>query len=145
MSKINNNSTNSNEQCVLTLTREQALVVENACEMLARLHLGQFHFITERLFKYNGNMNEYCSRRDMANDLLKLASFEIFGRGAYNSPKISEKSDECERAWLVYTTLRHARSWHDNPNGGVTVNFDEPLPFNGEPMPDCKIVTEDRG
>lgn len=132
----------STERVTLTLTREQAFVVERACELLARLHIGQFHIVSELLLNFNLGVDEYCRRRDMANDLLKLAAMTIFGRGEYNQPKIEEKSIEHERAWLVYSTLRYTRSWYDNPEGGLTVNYDKPLSI-GEFMPKCKIAEDE--
>lgn len=132
----------SNERVTLTLTREQALTVEKACELLARLNIGQFKTVTEMLLDFRRGVDDYCHRRDMANDLLDLAAITIFGRGAYGQPDIKEKSVEHERAWLVYATLRHARSWHDHPEGGYTVNFDKPLP-TGEYTPKCEITKEE--
>lgn len=134
--------TPSNERVTLTLTRNQALIVEQACELLARLHIGQFNTVTEMLLDIRRGMADYCLRRDMANDLLKMAAITIFGKGAYGQPDVKEKSVEHERAWLVYTTLRHARSWHDNPAGGFTVNYDEPMSI-GEYMPKCIIAKDD--
>lgn len=34
------------------------------------------------------------------------------------------------------------RSWHENPRGGITVNYDEPLNLAGGPMPKCEIIQE---
>lgn len=130
------------ERVTLTLTREQALVVERACELLARLHIGQFRTVTEMLLDFQRDMDDYCQRRDMANTLLYHAAIAIFGRNVFGQPDIEKKSLEHERAWLIYTTLRHARSWHDHPEGGYTVNFDKPLPI-GEYMPKCTITEGD--
>lgn len=132
----------SNERVTLTLTRDQAFVVEQACELLARLHIGQFQMIPELLLNFGIGMDEYCHRRDMANDILKIAAMEIFGRGPYNQPKVGKKNIEHERAWLVYTTLRYARSWYDHPDGGITVNYDKPMSI-GEYMPKCEISKEE--
>lgn len=127
------------ERVTLTLTREQALVAERACELLARLHIGQFNTVTEMLLDSRRDMDDYCRRRDMANTLLYQAALAVFGRNVFGQPDIERKSLEHERAWLIYTTLRHARSWHDHPEGGYTVNFDKPLPI-GEYMPKCTIT-----
>lgn len=132
----------SEERYILTLTPKQAIIVEQALELLARLHIGQFECITEMLLDVLRDADGYYRRRDMANDLLRLAAIEIFGRSAYNSPDIKERDETHERAWLIYSTLRYTRSWHKNPKGGITVNYDKPLNLIGDPIPKCQIVTK---
>ena len=129
------------ERVSLTMNREQARVVERACELLACLNVGQFNIITEMLMDSRRGMDDYCWRRDMAKELFNLAALSIFGEEMYGQPNLPEKNAEHERAWLIYTTLRHARSWHDHPDGGYTVNLDPPLP-TGEYMPKCEITKE---
>lgn len=130
------------ERYVLTLTPEQEYIVEQALELLARLHIGQFERIAELLC--DPRDIDYCKRRDLARDLLRLAAIVVFGRNACNYPDINGKSEEHEWAWTIYSVLRHARSWHENPEGGFTVNYDEPLNLTGGPMPKCEIKQEDK-
>lgn len=134
---------NNESRYILALTPEQTMIVEQACELLARLHIGQFERITEMLLDFRRGMEDYCHRRDMANDLLRLAALTIFGRDNYNHPDIHAQSEEHKRAWMIYSVLRYTRSWHENPNGGYTVNFDKPMNLIGdEPMPRCVIRKE---
>lgn len=132
---------NPEERYVLTLTPEQEYIVEQALELLARLHIGQFESIAELLC--DPRDKDYCKRRDLARDLFRLAAIVVFGRSAYNYPDVKEKSKEHEQAWTIYSVLRYTRSWHENPRGGITVNYDEPLNLAGEPMPKCKVVTKE--
>lgn len=131
------------ERYILTLTPEQEIIVEQALELLARLHIGQFERITEQLLDLRLDVDDYYKRREMANDLLRLAAIEIFGRSAYNGPDIKERGEIHERAWLIYSTLRYTRSWHENPKGGITVNYDKPMNLTGGPLPKCIITKED--
>lgn len=133
----------SKEHYILTLTPEQERIVELALELLARLHIGQFERIAELLVDPRDQEN-YCQRRDLAHDLLRLAAIVIFGRSACNYPDIKGKSEEHEQAWTIYSVLRYTRSWHENPKGGITVNYDEPLNLAGGPMPKCEIKQEDK-
>lgn len=130
------------EKYVLTLTRKQAYMVQDACELFARLKIGQFNRITEHLLDLG--LNDYCERRDNANDLLRVVSNVIFGRNAYGSPEL--KQDEIHyRAWDIYTVLRHAMWKHDNPDPeGMAkwcVASDTPRSHTDEPLPKCKVVT----
>ncbi len=130
-----------NERVVLEMTREQALIVENACELLARLHIGQFKTITEMVLPYHRkDIDDYCRRRDDADEALNLAAKLIFGRTVYNTPDC-QKGEEHERAWNVYQVLRYTRCWHDNPEGDhFSVCFDKPMNALNEPLPTCKII-----
>lgn len=121
----------------LTLTPEQAMMVEKACELYARLKIGQFNRITEMMLDVR-NVDEYCKRRNDADDLLRVVACIIFGRNQYNQPDC-KKDSEHHRAWNIYAALRYKRCWHDNPDGGIGVCFDEPYPWGGEPVPKCEI------
>ena len=133
---------NPKERYILTLTPDQERIVEQALELLARLHIGQFERVAELLC--DPRDTDYCKRRDLARDLLRLAAIVVFGRSAYNYPDVKERSQEHEQAWTIYSVLRYTRSWHENPKGGITVNYDEPLNLAGGLMPKCEIIQEDK-
>lgn len=128
------------ERYVLTLTSEQEYIVEQALELLARLHIGQFERVAELLC--DPRDTDYCKRRDLARDLLRLAAIVVFGRSPINYPDVKGKSTEHELAWTIYSVLRYTRSWHENPEGGIAVNYDEPLNLAGGPMPKCEIIQD---
>lgn len=130
----------SKEHYILTLTPEQEYIVEQALELLARLHIGQFERVAELLC--DPRDTDYCKRRDLARDLLRLAAIVVFGRSPINYPNMKGKSTEHELAWTIYSVLRYTRSWHENPEGGITVNYDEPLNLAGGPMPKCEIIQD---
>lgn len=132
----------ADEKVVLTMTREQALVLEKACEALARLHIGQFEMIPDvAMIGYDKGVDEYCRRREDARDALKLAACLIFGRNIYGQPDCS-KNELHHRAWMLYEVLRYTRAWHDNPDGDhFGVCYDKPMQWiSGETMPKCEIV-----
>lgn len=132
---------NPKERYILILTPEQEYIVEQALELLARLHIGQFERVAELLC--DPRDTDYSKRRDLARDLLRLAAIVVFGRSACNYPDIKEKSEEYELAWTIYSVLRYTRSWHENPEGGFTVNYDEPINLAGGKMPKCKVATKE--
>lgn len=41
-----------------------------------------------------------------------------------------------------FVALRHCLAWHDNPKGGWGVCYDEPYPWGGEAVPECRVITE---
>ena len=127
------------ETVTLTLTREHTQVVQDACELLMRLKLGQTFFATELLLgwpEHEGmDTHEYCLLRDIANDIL---------RGylkAVGCPEGTPKDLKEHIAYEVWGTLRHAFWKHENP--GVTDSWDvrsqEPLSESGLRMPMCEV------
>lgn len=118
-------------------------MVQDACELFARLKIGQFNRITEHLLDLS--LNDYCERRDNANDLLRLASCLIFGRNAYGSPDLKTQDELHYRAWDIHTVLRHAMWEHDNPDPAKRNNWcvfaDTPYPHTSEPLPGIEVVT----
>ena len=129
------------EHVTLTMTRDQAAVVERACELLSRLHIGQFDMITQELMHYDKS-ESWFKRRDTADGLMNMAAQVIFGKNSYGQPDVKEKDIDSMRAWTVYTTLRYARMWHDYPEGGTGVSWDKPLAY-GEEMPSCMITNKE--
>ena len=130
----------ADEKYILTLTREQAAVAKDALELYARLRIGQFNRITELMLDVR-DVEDYCQRRDLANDLLKIVACIIFGRNEYYQPNC-QKDALHHRAWNVYAALRYQMAWHDHPEGGWGVHFDEPYPWGGEPIAECRVEKE---
>ncbi len=134
----------SNERVTLTVTREQAMVMERALELYARMHIGQTEDIPYLMMDFQ--RKDYAQRKDLANDAFQLGMKIMHGENCYGRVDIAEKNTEHRRAWLLYTTLRHAQSWHDEPKGNPwSVCFDPPMPdIDGGCMPKCEI-TEVKG
>ena len=128
------------ETITLTMTRDHAQVVQDACELLVRLKLGQTSYPTELMlgwpnYKDKGmSMTEYCKRRDIANDILR-AFLKAVG-----NPEGTPKDDVENMAYEVFGTIRHALFMHDYPdNDGWSVASREPLSESGRTMPKCEV------
>lgn len=127
------------EKYVLTLTREQAATARDALELYARLKIGQFNRITEMMLNVK-SVDDYCKRRDLANDLLKIVAGIIFGRNIYGTPDVHADAEH-HRAWGIYATLRYHMAWHDKPEGNSwSVDFDKPYSMDDQPLPECKVI-----
>ena len=128
------------EMVTLTLTREHAETIQDACELLMRLKLGQTSFPTELMLGGPGSIgkydvNEFCLRRGIAEDVLRA-----FLR-AVGNPEGTPKDDTEMRAYEVWGTLRHAFWKADNPDGSDSwsVCSQPPLNESGLKMPVCEI------
>lgn len=121
---------------ILELSHEQAEVLERAAELLFRLHIGQFDEIRWTLLTRSlehMSRNGDCIRNHL--EALREIIFPELRRGE------SFNIDCCKDshiAYNIYQAIRYVNAWHRNPNGGVGVNFDPPLP-NGLPIPKCYI------
>ena len=131
------------EVVILELTRDQAMMVEHACELMARLRIGQFKFITEVFVDMHDKkgVKDFWFRRDRANEALDLAAKLIGCVTLYNNTPDFENNILHHRAWSIYEVLRYTRSWHDNPDGNhFGVCYDVPMSWIDEPLPECRIV-----
>lgn len=115
----------------LQLTTEQAEVVAQACEIFARIKMGQFDVIPFLCLSHQIAGDEYCIRRKGAEKyLLEARKFiypELHGQGhSYGVGKFLD----ADRAFDVYQVLRYALG-------------DPRTPFQlGEPLPICKEKKE---
>lgn len=139
------NTVKKEERVTLEMSREAAMVCEDALELFARLKLGQFREITWKIMPDDwkeGAFDRWIQEHDFANELLEMAARHVFGTNNWGQPDVKVKDDEELRAWELYTTLRYTRSWHDNPEDGKTswsVVYDKPLAQSGDRMPKCEI------
>lgn len=136
------------EKITLELTREHAQVVQDACEMLMRMKLGQTRYAIDTLIgwpkpdKGDMDMKEYCLRRDMANDILETALRVLLGDNKYGQP--DREKDEVEAlAYEVWGTMRHELWKHENGDkDSWDVRSQEPLSESGLTMPVCRVEDE---
>lgn len=111
---------------ILDLNEEQAKTVAQSCEFFARIKTGQFNEIPTLLLDSELPGNDYCTRRDTANQHLLEARKAIYPElnGIGHSYGV-EKFADADRAFDVYQVLRHALG-------------DSREPFQlGEPLPGC--------
>lgn len=119
----------------LTLTEEQAYTLWEALETYNRLMMGQFNAVTD-LFPARD-----FDRGKAAAALLEARQTvmpELDPRG-YHGIESREVRDRARIAFDVEQVLRHALSWHQHPEGGITVNFDKPYWTSPEPRPRVEI------
>lgn len=137
--------TKEKERVTLEMSREAALVCEQAMELYARLKLGQFREITWKIMPQewkDNNFDRWIVERDFANELLEMAAKHVFGTNSWGQPDIKIRDEDEMRAWELYTTLRYTRMWHDYPEDGESswsVAYDKPMAQSGDIMPKCEI------
>lgn len=115
----------------MTMTESQARLVIKALDFFSRMRMGQFGELIDLVLPVSdGDIDEYCKRRDEAArilldardvlmpDLLDMHSLH----GSYSVYMF----DDSRAAWHTLQAIRSCIAWHNNPEGGWTVDFDRP-------------------
>lgn len=125
------------ETVTITMTRDHAQIVQDACEMLMRMKLGQTMIPTELMLGWLRKADEYLSRRYIANNILNAYLTTV-------RQDDDEAKDEVEQmAYEVYGTIRHALYIADGGDrNGWSVAAREPLSESGREMPKCEVTKD---
>lgn len=128
----------------LQLTEEQALVLRDATELLARLGMGQFNhldhlpFLNERRFA--SGAADPTAFEEATKALRDLYFPELTGH-QFLGMTHEDVDERAKIAWDTYQVIRHAVAWHKTPTGGFTVSFDPPFKVSSTPLPTCTYAT----
>lgn len=142
----------------VTMTAEQAAIVMRACELMARIRIGQLDRVVEEIEdmsfaklpreepEHSQAFDQLIKDRDVANHYACLIKGLMFPEiGPYPGASYGVGHDKRgDIAWEVYTTIRHKVSWHEHPEGGWGVNFDKPHSWSNTPLPECVILEENK-
>ena len=127
----------------LTVSENQARIIQNALESYARLRMGQFFdYATEIAgygYVYDKNnpendrlFSDYIDRRNDAEELFNKA-YAVAVPDPYNR----RKTEDVQNAIDIWHVIRH-QFWKDNPNHSEhTVDSYPPFPVANEPL--CTI------
>lgn len=126
----------------LKMNSIQARETLNAVELLMRLKINQPEEISravlDGMFERIG-CDEFCRRRDRANEHLRAAFQEIFP--TWDEVK---KDEQWYRLYNLYQSIRYAIHQAEHPNS-TGVDSYPPIQFTDEPIPECEWkVVEDK-
>ncbi len=130
----------------LTITARQAALIRDACEVLARLGMGQIRDALDHL-----PTDEFrpTSFHETADTIVRMLE-PLMKPSAYypnQSPYRQQQRENMEIAWDLYQVIRHRLSWDYAIENGIIkpgeprnwktmmgVNYDEPPHRGGEPL-----------
>lgn len=117
------------------LNTAQAATISKACEVLARLGMGQFKDALECLPTKELYPDGWHEDMEGIAHILKKHTTIMNGVGAYHAIG-SHKTDERSKiAWDLYQVTRHRLAWDANPKGNhMSVMFDKPMKTSKEPL-----------
>ena len=136
------------EKYKIELTKKQAETVMVACEVLARLGIGQFrdaleHLPLERLPIWSEDL------QSIGKTISRYTKHNVDGWCTHLSIGNYDTRDEARTAWDIYQVIRHKLSWLRAVADGIVesetsprdwqkmmgVNYDEPMKTSDEPLP----------
>ncbi|MGD9725369.1 MAG: hypothetical protein AB7L09_03055 [Nitrospira sp.] len=122
----------------VTMTPEQARAVVRALDMYLRVHIGQFNIISEQFI---GAGIDTRKMEDLLFEARSLAFPGLFaGRGHSFSASGCPRED-AKIAYDVLQVVRRTEALGRHPEGGMTVDFNEPLFVSGSsPRPSARLV-----
>ena len=117
----------------LTVTDKQALVIMDAVELLARVHMGQMESVVSEV----ASPTQAADARDCA-DALKLAIYPELSPTAYYGIVSPELRKEARIAWDIFQVVRQrlaldALEPGERPNRMLVI-YDDPLHASKEPL-----------
>jgi hypothetical protein len=114
---------------VIHLNEEQVRIISRACELFARVHTGQLTPIAEEFF------HKTTPILHSLQDGLRRLEPLITGMPPHASLGLTnpEVPDKARVAYDIHQVIRYIISWDNNPDGGITVNFDRPFKTSDQP------------
>lgn len=134
------------EQYVLTLNREQAEVVSRACDLLSRLHIGQYRELFWEFLSICANaqfdVDKIISNKEkiefMLDELRSIAFPDRIGNPHFDS--VIANVPIADNGYNIHQVLRYAMAYYDQPEGGDTVDFHTPIQLGAAELPECKVT-----
>lgn len=117
----------------LTVTKGQAQILKDALDLYSRVGMGQMEemlFVAVRSVRsFKIDVVKYIK----AQEDLKRVRTTLMGRPHTYKPILSYDVDDRFRvAYDLLQVIRHRLAWDQNPEGGITVNFDQPWKTSSE-------------
>lgn len=134
------------EKYVLTLNREQAKIVSHACDLLSRLHIGQYRELfweflsicTSAQSDVNTVINNKEKIEGMLDELRSIAFPSRINNPNYDS--VIANVPVADNGYNIHQVIRYTMAYHDHPEGGDTVNFHKPIQLGKAGLPKCEVV-----
>ena len=122
-----------NEMVTLTITRKHAEKIQDTCEFLMRMKMGQTAFCSEKMLgwppKGDIKIDDFAQRRDWTRKVLD-AFVQITRKDDRSRDDIA-----CE----IWETIRHALYMADDGGSDYDVRRYEPMSLSGLEMPKCEV------
>lgn len=114
----------------LEISEKQADILVKALDTFGRIGMAQYkNAITDNLSKFDYSMEDIII---LCNKIKRVIYPELDSNAYYG---IAQLEDKYKIAFEMYQTVRQKLSYYRNPEGGFSVNFDNPFKISEEPLP----------
>jgi hypothetical protein len=130
---------------IITVDEEQLKVINSALDFYSRVMTGQLEEIIDpvnsplrdRLIKIDDREDfELCIEKMKGKVFPEAPIHGSLGIGNVNT------KEEAKMAYDMYQVFRHKIAWTNKPQGGIQVDFDNPLKFSHHKLPTIQIKEE---
>jgi hypothetical protein len=129
----------------LRINEAQVRAISHACEVLARLGMGQFKDALECLPLKEYAPDGWWEDMEGIAHILKKHTTIMHGVGSYHGISSAKTSPESKTAWDVHQVIRHQLAWdaaqeNGHPGEGEamrpswSVVYDQPMKTSAEPL-----------
>ena len=128
----------------LKINKKQLKVISKALDIYSRIGIGQVDEIlwhpsvAKKMWVKNNNLTEnkinHKLVRKMLDDIKKIVW--NYDPNTYGGISMAEEDDKV--AYDLYQVIRHKLAWEEKPEGGITVNFHEPMKWSKEELAKIK-------
>lgn len=131
---------------ILTLNPDQCRLLQYVCELYMRMHIGQMDRLAEDLVRFDPDhtgeeWDHYIQRLEVAKQVCAALKTIAYPSLVYpGQSRNAEPEEWANEACDIWQVLRYTQAWHENPQGGYSVNFHKPLKKGAYPLPTCEIV-----
>jgi hypothetical protein len=125
----------------LELNEKQAYIIQRACELYARMSIGQGWAIKEAMEHIQHEIYSW-QKRDAIDEVFRK---EFFPELVKNSSNGIGRCEVGDTAWVIHEVIRH-EFWKNQPEEQkkhYTVDSNEPSKLSGEPPPKITTIKED--
>ena len=129
----------SEEKWVLELTSEQVNVIAQSLDLTSRLLCGNVEEIIPFIAKHIPKTINKTPRAIRYAKDIKLTLFPDLPLDAGHGILSDKVPKEAKISYDIECVIKHALSWHRNPEGGWLVDFDDPINASGQELPIMKI------
>lgn len=123
---------------IMELNEKQANVIKDALEFYSRIQMGQFDEID--------NLMSDTWKRRLSHEQAKYLESQLhhiyfpeLHPFSYYGIFSAELPEDAKISWDIFQVLRNKMAWHRCPGGGITVDFDKPLPASNEELVRVRI------
>ncbi len=121
----------------IKVSNKQIQIIQEALDLYSRLGMGQ---VDELISPFSGPLQIYHEDHEEAKvycEGLKRLAFPGLSTNAYYGIFGEKTAEDSKISYDLIQVMRNVVAWHQNPEGGMGVNFDKPLAASDEAL--CEV------